>query len=68
MEEINKPSSLEEGIRELDEIVRKMESADISLEESFELYKKGVIRLKDCTGMIDRIERQLTILEEGTEV
>ncbi len=68
MEEINKPSSLEEGIRELDEIVRKMENTDISLEESFELYKKGIIRLKECTEMIDGIERQLTIFEEGTEV
>lgn len=68
MEEINKPSSLEEGIRELDEIVRKMENTDISLEESFELYKKGIIRLKECTEMIDDIERQLTVLEEGTEV
>lgn len=68
MEEINKPASLEDGIRELDEIVRKMENTDISLEESFELYKKGIIRLKECTEMIDVIERQLTILEEGTEV
>lgn len=59
--------SLEEHMKELNEIIREMETPDISLEKSFELYKKGVTRLKECTEMIDGIEKELIVLEEGQE-
>ncbi|MGN0165586.1 MAG: exodeoxyribonuclease VII small subunit [Lachnospiraceae bacterium] len=62
-----KSITLEERMRELTNIVKEMESPDIPLEKSFELYKKGVTELKECTAMIDTIEKELIILEEGQE-
>ncbi len=59
--------SLEERMKRLNEIIKEMENPDISLEESFELYKKGVTELKECNDMIDGIEKELIILEEGQE-
>ncbi len=69
MEEIkangSEGKSLEESMNELNRIISEMEKNDISLEESFELYKKGVKELRDCSEMIDRIEKEMIILEEG---
>lgn len=62
-----KDMTLEERMRELNEIIREMENPDVSLEKSFELYKTGVTRLKECTDMIDNIEKELIVLEEGQE-
>ena len=69
MEEIkangSEGKSLEESMNELNRIISEMEKNDISLEKSFELYKKGVKELRDCSEMIDRIEKEMIILEEG---
>lgn len=63
----NKDISLEERMKELNSIISEMENPDISLERSFELYKRGVTGLKECNEMIDNIEKELIILEEGQE-
>ena len=45
-----------------------MEEEDISLEESFQLYKEGMEMLKLCNEKIDTIEKKMMILdEEGAE-
>ena len=69
MEEIKAEGtkSLEESMKELDGIIAGMEKSGISLEESFELYKKGVSELKHCSEMVDRIEKELIVLEEGED-
>ena len=37
------------------------------MEESFQLYKKGMDLLKQCHKSIDRIEKKMLVLnEEGT--
>lgn len=64
MEENN---TLEEKMSELSDILKQMESPDVTLSDSFELYKKGVLRIKECTDMIDNIEKELIILEEGRD-
>ena len=38
--------TIEESLKELDGIVEKLESRDISLEESFAMYQKGMEHLK----------------------
>ena len=42
----------------MDGIVEKLESRDISLEESFTLYQKGMELLKQCSSKIDRVEKK----------
>lgn len=63
----NKDMTLEQRMEELNGIIKEMENPNISLEKSFELYKTGVTRLKECTGMIDNIEKELIVLEENQE-
>ena len=59
--------SLETIFGQLDEIVDALESEDVSLEQSFELYHKGIDLLKVCNEKIDTIEKKMMILDENGE-
>lgn len=59
--------SLEEVFEQLDEIAGKLEQADISLEDSFQLYHKGMELLKLCNDKIDTVEKQMLVLDENGE-
>ncbi len=64
-EEMNK--GLSELMDELDELIEKMDDPSVSLEESFDMYRKGVLKLKICREKIEGIEKEIQILEEGEE-
>ena len=54
---------IEERFVELDKIVKELELGELTLEKSFELYKKGMDMIRDCNKEIDRVEQQLIILQ-----
>ena len=54
---------IEERFVELDKIVKKLELGELTLEKSFELYKKGMDMIKYCNKDIDKVEKQLIILQ-----
>ncbi|MBO7650060.1 MAG: exodeoxyribonuclease VII small subunit [Lachnospiraceae bacterium] len=56
--------SLENRMQQLEEILRKMESMELTLDESFRLYREGMEQLKKCSEMIDTVEKELQIIEE----
>ncbi len=56
--------SLEAALAQLDEIMERLEQNDISLEDSFRLYQQGMQLVKQCNDSIDRVEKQLLVLEE----
>lgn len=62
----NKPT-LEELFESLDSVVARLEGEDISLEESFQLYQKGMEMLKECNETIDTVEKKVQILDEDGE-
>ena len=58
--------TIEESIKELDLIVQRLESMEISLEDSFVMYQKGMELLRQCSGKIDTVEKKmLKINEDG---
>ena len=59
----NKPN-LEDAFKQLDQLLKEMESPEISLEDSFSKYTKGIELIKICNNSIDKIEQELIILEE----
>ncbi|MBQ1547911.1 MAG: exodeoxyribonuclease VII small subunit [Lachnospiraceae bacterium] len=66
MAENKKEKTLEESFSELDDIIEKMEEGDLPLEETFELYKKGMEAVRECGTKIDAVEKQVKVLtEEG---
>ena len=56
--------TLEEKFSELEELLEQLEAEDISLEEAFTAYSKGMHLLKQCNDQIDRVEKQVMKLNE----
>ncbi|MFH1824253.1 MAG: exodeoxyribonuclease VII small subunit [Candidatus Firestonebacteria bacterium] len=52
----------ETGLKRLEEIVEKLESGDIGLDESLKLYEEGVKLLKFCTVKLDEVEKKIEML------
>ncbi|WP_346910389.1 exodeoxyribonuclease VII small subunit [Faecalicatena orotica] len=65
--EQEKKLSLEELFESLDGVVARLEGEDVSLEESFQLYQKGMEMLKECNETIDTVEKKVQILDEDGE-
>lgn len=61
-----KKKDLSEIFTDLDSLLQKMEGEE-SLEKCFAIYEKAVALLKEANSSIDRIEKQVRILdgEEG---
>lgn len=56
--------TIEESFQALEEILGKLESSDISLEESFRIYKEGMELLKHCGDKIDTVEKKMLQMNE----
>lgn len=59
--------TLETVFKQLDEMIEKLEGEDLSLEESFQMYHKGMDLLKVCNEKIDTIEKKMMVLDENGE-
>ena len=57
--------SIEEAFQELDQILQEMESPELSLSDSMNLYKKGVRLLDKCNQTLDKPEKEIIVLQEG---
>ena len=59
--------SIEENFAKLEEVIRRLEDGETSLEEAFAAYSDGMRLVKACNDQIDRVEKQvLELSEEGT--
>ncbi len=59
--------SLEGNFAKLEEALEKLEQDELSLEESFATYAKGMELLKQCNEEIDKVEKRVLMLsEDGT--
>ena len=58
--------TFEEGISKLEEITKKLESGELSLDEQFKLYKEGVELVNRCNEKLDTVVIEVKILgKEG---
>lgn len=58
--------SLEEVFEQIEEVIAHLEAEEITLEQSFQEYNRGMKLLQQCNGMIDRVEKKvLQINEDG---
>ncbi len=54
--------SFETSLAELEQIVSKLESGDRPLEESLELFEKGIKLSRECRDRLAKAERRIEIL------
>jgi len=58
---------LEDLFERIEIIADELEGSDISLEESFALYDKGLRLLKQSNNIIDEIEKKILVLDSKGE-
>ncbi len=54
--------TFEEQLAALEEIVKKLESGSVSLDESLSLFERGVKLTKSCQKILDTAEKRVKIL------
>jgi exodeoxyribonuclease VII small subunit len=54
----------EAALTELDAIVKKLEDGDIPLEQSLQLFERGVQLSRFCHARLEEAERRIEILNE----
>ena len=59
--------TLEQSFSQLNIIVDKLENDELSLEESFKVYQKGMELLKECNTKIDTVEKKMMKLNTNGE-
>ena len=62
-----KEKRFEDAMRELEDIVKRLESGDLPLEESLKIFEKGVALSRYCFGKLEEAEKRVSILvkDEG---
>lgn len=52
----------EEAMKKLEEIVERLEGGNMPLEESVEMFEKGIELSKYCSKKLDEVERRITVI------
>jgi exodeoxyribonuclease VII small subunit len=58
-------ASFEDAMSELDQLVARMESGELPLEAAVAAYQRGSELVKYCSAQLERVERQVKVLESG---
>lgn len=62
-EALNLP--FEEGIDQLERIVRELELKEVPLEQALNLFRQGIEIVQNCNRLLDHAEKQMEILLEN---
>lgn len=60
-----KELTIEELFGELENVIEKLSDDQVSLEDSFGFYESGMKLVKNCSEKIDKVEKQIIVLNEG---
>ena len=59
--------SFEESIRQLKEIVDKIEQGQIPLQDSLDQYEKGMALIKHCRGILQKAEKRIEKISQAEQ-
>lgn len=65
------PLTFEKSLEKLESIVKKLESGDLSLEDSIKAFEEGVRLAQNCGKKLDEAEKKVEILltsKDGQDV
>ena len=60
------PLSYEAAVQELEQLVARLESGELPLDQLQVAYQRGAELLKYCRDKLEAVEGQIKVLEEGT--
>ena len=64
---MSKEMKFETALEKLEEIVKKLEGGDLSLDDSLKMFEEGVKLSRFCSGRLDAAERRIEILMKDEE-
>lgn len=67
MENTTETLSFEAGLRELEEIVARLESGDTPLEEAIRLYERGSVLRQRCADRLDAAQARIEAIRTGAD-
>ena len=59
------PGSFEAALAELEELVGRMETGELPLQESLAVYKRGAALLAYCQSALKDAQQQVQVMEKG---
>jgi len=62
-----KQESFEEALKRLEEIVQRMESGELTLEDSLGLFEEGVRLTRVCSQRLDEAEKKIEVLTKDEQ-
>jgi exodeoxyribonuclease VII small subunit len=60
------PASYEDALQELEQLVGRLESGDMPLEQLLSGYQRGAELLQYCRDKLQAVENQINVLDAGT--
>ncbi len=60
------PESYEAALKELEELVARIETGQLPLEQMLGGYQRGAWLLQFCRARLDAVQQQIKLLDEGT--
>jgi len=63
----DKEPSFEQAIDKLEDLIERIESGEVGLEEAIEQYEQGQALIKRCRGILNKAERRIAELTQDTD-
>ena len=63
---LDAPASFEAALAEIENIVARMETGQLPLDESLSAYRRGAELLQYCQARLQEAQQQVKVLEAGT--
>jgi len=54
--------SFEAALKKLEEVVEKLESGEVSLDQSLKLFEQGIGLVRQCSQRLDEVENRVQML------
>ena len=59
------PVSYEAAVQELEQLVARIESGQMPLEQMLAGYQRGAVLLQFCRARLDAVQQQIRVLDDG---
>ncbi|HJB78109.1 MAG TPA: exodeoxyribonuclease VII small subunit [Candidatus Nosocomiicoccus stercorigallinarum] len=66
-ESVKQTLSFEEKMKKLEDIIQKLDSDEVQLEESLSLYKEGIKLSKECDEILKNAQLEIEELEGNND-
>lgn len=64
--ETSKPADFEKALSSLESIVEKLESGELSLDDSVMQYEQGMALIKQCQSALEKARKRIDILDTAS--